>query len=101
MRELYVYYRVRRDAAAAAESLVHALQRALADDMPGLRARLLTRSDEADGSPTWMEVYCTDPLRQPEGVTHGWQDRIEARFTALLPLLDGARHVEAFVPCAS
>ena len=100
MRELYVYYRVRRDLATAAEALVHGLQRALADDLPGLQARLLKRGDEADGAPTWMEVYRADPLRQPDGVSQDWQQRIEARFTALSPLLDGTRHVEAFVSCA-
>jgi hypothetical protein len=45
-----------------------------------------------------METYAT---HDGEGITAALQARIEALALELLPLIDGARHTEVFVACAS
>jgi hypothetical protein len=84
---LYVYYRVRADQAAACRAAVAALQAQL-----GVAPRLLRRADDPA---TWMEIY--------EDVDEAFAARLEEAAVRLgLPacLADGRRHLERFVPCA-
>ena len=97
MRELYVYYRVPDDAAAAAAREVAAVQDELRAAWPGLEARLLRRPDSSGGQQTWMETYA----RAPAGVDAAVQADIEARAARLLTHVAGPRHVEVFLACAS
>jgi hypothetical protein len=101
MRELYVYYRVRGTDAAAAEAEVVALQTELRAATPGLRARLLKRPDEQDGRQTWMEIYLMESSADADGVGALLQATIEARAADRLTHIDGSRHVEVFLACAS
>ena len=95
MRELFVYYRVRPDAAAAAQAAVQRLHAQLRYDDPHLSVRLLRRPDDENGLQTWMEIYAAE-----SGISDEVQARIEAGAQALLPLLAGPRHTEVFIPCA-
>ena len=95
-RELFVWYRVRRECADEARAAVLALQRSLRNGQPGLQARLLVRDD---GEPsTWMETYSL--LAPGSGDNAGIDLAIEAAIAAaalrLEALLDGPRHVESF-----
>lgn len=101
MRELFVYYRVRTDDAEAALRHVRDMQARLTAQHPGLNARLLCRPETVEGRQTWMEVYAIDTRHSPAGVGPAMQAAIDAEAVALLPLLDGPRHTEVFVPCAS
>lgn len=56
MIDLYVYYKVRADAAAALAPRVRALQSELAA-RHGVHAQLKRRPEVRDGLQTWMEVY--------------------------------------------
>jgi Domain of unknown function (DUF4936) len=96
MRELFVYYRVRSDNAAEANAAVQRMQAQLRDDHPHLSARLLRRPEEEDGLQTWMEIYAAEV-----GITDEMSSSIETQAFALAPLIDGPRHTEVFVPCAS
>ncbi len=100
MRELFVYYRVRAAEAEAAFAFVRELHARLALEHPGLHGRLLRRPEEPDGPQTWMETFAVDPRQAPNGVDTDLQSAIEAAAAPLLPLIDGARHTEAFVACA-
>ena len=99
-RELFVWYRVRRDRADDARAAAFALQRSLRDTWPGLQARLLAR-DDGDTS-TWMETYSM--AAQRAGGEGGIDAAIEAAIAAaalpLAALIDGPRHVEAFAVVA-
>ena len=101
MRELFIYYRLRSIDAAAAQSVVQACQAQLRQRHPHLVARLLRRPDDAQGWQTWMETYSTDPMNGAPGITAELQSEIEAQAHTLLPLLDGPRHTEVFIACAS
>jgi len=98
VRELYIYYRVRRDRAKAALRAVRALQQSLRATHPGLVARLLRRDGEAPLQ-TWMETYAIGTAPR-DGADHGvdaaLEAAIEAGATSFAVLLDGPRHVEAF-----
>ena len=99
MREVFIYYRVR---AADAAALLAAAQRwhaSLRQQYPGLKPRLLRRSDDGHALQTWMETYAADPL--PEGISPALQSDIEAQARVLAPWIDGPRHIEVFSPCAS
>jgi hypothetical protein len=48
-----------------------------------------------------MEAYACDPRLVPAGVGPELQADIEARAAVLLPLIDGGRHTEVFIACAS
>jgi len=95
-RELFVWYRVRRDRADAARVAVLAMQRTLCSERPGLQARLLVRDDGETS--TWMETYSLSSLNTGDG--RGIDETIEAAIAAaavrLDGLIDGPRHVEAF-----
>jgi hypothetical protein len=101
MRELYVYYRVRGADSAAAEAEVLALQAELRAATPGLQARLLKRPDEQDGRQTWMEIYSMESAVNIDGVSARLEASIEARAAERLTHVDGIRHVEVFLACAS
>jgi hypothetical protein len=96
VREIFVYYRVRPANAPDASRAVAAMQRELRALYPGLEARLLTRDENADGAPTWMETYALDRARGSRGVGPDIERAIEAQALPLLPFIDGPRHVEAF-----
>ena len=100
MRELFIYYRLRSIDAAAAQVAVGIFQAQLRQQYPSLSTRLLRRPDESDGVQTWMEIYSTDPMRDPAGVSAELQTVIETHATVLQPWLAGARHTEVFVACA-
>ena len=98
MRELYIYYRVRPDRAAAAARAVRAFQQSLRAAHPGLVARLLRRGDDP-GRQTWMETYAfgTAPRHgADQGVDAALEAAIASGAAAFAALLDGPRHVEAF-----
>ncbi len=104
MRELFIYYRLRSIDAETAQGLVLDFQAQLRMQYPQLMARLLRRpphSDEAGEQQTWMEIYSTDPMREPAGITAELQSAIEAAAAVLGPLLDGPRHTEVFTACVS
>ena len=101
MRELYVYYRVRSVDATAAEAQVSRLQADLRAMTPGLGARLLRRPGDVDGRQTWMEIYAIDPAVDAAGVSPALEGVIEARAAERLTCIDGSRHVEVFMACAS
>lgn len=101
MRELFIYYRVRCVDAPAAHAAVLAIQTRLCEHHPGLRARLLRRPEEADRHQTWMETYSTDPLHDPAGVTLALQADIESSAQSMLHWVEGSRHTEVFIACAS
>jgi len=99
-RELFVWYRVRREHADEARATVAALQRSLQRDWPDLQARLLVR--DGGETSTWMETYALPA--GSAGAERGINATIEAAIAAaavpLERLIDGARHTEAFVAIA-
>jgi len=105
MRELFIYYRVHLQAVPAAKTAVAAMQERLRQRHPGLNARLMCRA-EADTAPgatptqTWMETYAIDPMTHPAGITRELQAEIDTEARVLAVWIDGARHTEAFLPCA-
>ncbi|WAC70913.1 DUF4936 family protein [Roseateles sp. SL47] len=83
--ELYVYYRVHLDQAAAALAAFEAAR----DGQP---VRLLKRRDHDPVFQTWMEIYAP-PLADAVGV--------EAKLAAALgPFAQGPRHREVFAALA-
>ena len=101
MRELFIYYRVELDHVPAALVAVHEMQARLIEARPNLRARLLYRPDTTDRLQTWMEIYATDFMQDPQGINVELQAEIESRAACLAPFIHGTRHVEVFVACAS
>ena len=99
MRELFVYYRVRPSDAAAALAATQQLQARLRERYPELRTRLLRRPDTDHELQTWMETYATEPPHA--GVSAEMQAGIEAEARALASLIQGERHIEVFIACAS
>jgi hypothetical protein len=103
VRELFVWYRVRDDRAAEALAAVQAMQGALASAWPGLRPRVLTRTDGA-GVQTWMEAYAfetVDPSGSGVGIDRAIERAIESAAQPLAVLIEGARHMEAFATTAA
>jgi quinol monooxygenase YgiN len=95
-RQLFVYWKTRRDAAEAAAAAAAAMQAKLRQAHPGVVAALYRRSDEGSetGSDevTLMEVY-----RHAGGVDTSLQQAIEsAAAQQLAAYLRGARHTEVF-----
>jgi hypothetical protein len=96
MIDLYVYYKVREQDAAALAPRVRAMQAALA-----VSHQLKRRPDGKDGLQTWMEVY--------PGVSERFASELEQAATqaALDTFISGPRRAEVFVdlhqepnPCA-
>lgn len=100
MRELFIYYRIPKAAAAAALEAALALQQRLCRHHPGLTARLLRRPDDAKDLQTWMETYA---FRAGDrcGVTPELEAEIAREACSLAAFIEGPRRTEAFVPCAS
>jgi hypothetical protein len=48
-----------------------------------------------------MEVYAMDAAAEPAGVSAALQAEIEREAARQLTRIDGVRHVEVFVACAS
>jgi hypothetical protein len=97
-RELYVYYRVRRGDADAAQAQVEAAQARLRTALPGLEARLLRRCEEgapaeAGRDPTWMEIY-----RHAAGLDDAACAQIEAVLGDGPAARSGPRITERFEP---
>ena len=88
-RRLYVYYRVPEPALAATVAAVQAMQVALVEAHPGLRAELLRRPELRDGEVTLMETYA--------GVT-GLSPALEAAIAQAASDLPQPRHTERFDP---
>ena len=94
-RELFVWYRVRRERASEARAAVAAMQRTLAARWPALQARLLVRDD--GGLATWMESYSSGATEAAApGIDADIEAAIAAAALALAGLIEGERHVEAF-----
>ena len=90
MIDLYIYYQVREENAAALQALVTALQAQLAAGH-GVAGQLKRRPETRDGMQTWMEVYPATPA--------GFAAALElaAHDAALAALTAGPRHTEIFV----
>ena len=94
-RRLCVYYRVSEPLLAATVAAVRAMQAALTEAHPGLRAELLRRPELRDGEVTLMEIYAATDAAT-DGVTPALQAAItQAAATLLLPQ---PRHHESFDP---
>jgi Domain of unknown function (DUF4936) len=92
-RELFVYWKVGREHAAAAHAEAAQLLRSLRTAHPELRAQLLRRADEAGDKTTFMETYSASP----GGVTPALQAAITAQAQLSFATLGHpARHVEVF-----
>ena len=93
-RELFVWYRVRRERAGEARGAVAAMQRSLAARWPDLQARLLVRDDGPIA--TWMESYARAAPEAGTGIDADIEAAIAAAARALEGLIESERHVEAF-----
>jgi hypothetical protein len=92
-RELFVYWKLPRAAAGAAQAATATMQARLCAQHAGLAARLMRRADEAGDSVTLMETYA----RPPVGVGTELQHDIEtAAASQLGAWCQGKRHVEVF-----
>jgi hypothetical protein len=95
-RELFVWYRVRRERSDEARAAVGTVQGSLVATWPGLQARLLVR-DEGETA-TWMETYSRSDSRGAD--SRGIDAQVEAAIAEasrpLVALIAGTRHVEAF-----
>ena len=90
--DLYVYYRVRDDAAATLLPLVAAMQAQLGA-AHRVSAALKRRPGSHDGLQTWMEVYPAAPA--------GFTDALHTAASGFAALLAGPRHTEVFVDLKS
>ncbi|WP_151634809.1 DUF4936 family protein [Noviherbaspirillum aerium] len=88
--DLFIYYRVRDEDAAALLPRVMALQQSLKQEC-GIVTGLKRRPETRDGRQTWMEIYLSVPT--------GFEARLEQALSdqGLSSLIDGARHTEHFV----
>ena len=89
MNDLYIYYQVRIEDAAALSSRVRAMQARLAVDH-GVAGQLKRRAETSEGAQTWMEIYLA---------TGAGFDAVLAAAVAnaaLAQLTYGKRHTEIF-----
>lgn len=88
--DLYIYYRVRSENAAALQVRASAMQHRLAAEC-GVACGLKRRPEEKEGRQTWMEVY--------EAVPDGFEATLDAAVArdGLADLIDGPRHTEHFM----
>lgn len=95
-RELFIYWKVPHEQAAAAQAAAAALLQALAQTQPALQGRLLRRADAASSSgpqATFMEIY----RAAAGGVTPAQQQAIQAAAEVALAVVGAPlRHVEVF-----
>ena len=89
MVDLYIYYRVRDEHAAALGLRVRAMQERLAGERC-VAGQLKRRPGSADGLQTWMEIY--------PATTDGFDAALAAaaQDAALSELIAGDRHTEIF-----
>lgn len=92
MTDLYIYYRVRDEHAAALAPRVQAMQAGL-----GVPAQVRRRPQSTEGMQTWMEIYT--------GVADGFDVVLSQAVgaNALADYIAGPRHTEVFTelpPCA-
>lgn len=89
---LFIYFRLTSARAPQALQRLGAMQVDLRARHPGLSARLLTRTDQQDGSElTWMEIY-----EHAHGLSEAFLADLDAAVQALPPGLIGPRHTESF-----
>jgi hypothetical protein len=94
-RALFVWYRVADVHEAEVVSAVRELQAQCAARWPGLACELWRREERA------REVTLMESYRAPEGVSAAVHQCIEREAASRLAgRLIGARHAEAFEPCA-
>ncbi len=94
-RELFVYWHVAEQQAAAAENAARQLQRSLCQAQPALVARLYRRA--VGERSTLMETYALPD----SGVDEALQQHIEAAAAqTLAPWCADGRHVEVFENCS-
>lgn len=88
--DLFIYYRVRRENAAALRAQAAAMQRCLSREY-GIVTGLKRRPEEKDGRQTWMEIY--------QAVPDGFDAILEhaAAQAGLAALIDGQRNTEYFL----
>ena len=92
--ELFFYWRVAADDAAAARHAAASMQASLRLAHAGLVTGLYERADPAGSTVTLMETY-----RTPGGITAPLQAAlVAAGDAALLRFCQGPRHLEAFAP---
>jgi hypothetical protein len=101
MRELFIYYRSQPERAATVQARVQEFQAALCRTHSGLIARLLRRPEERNGLLTWMETYAISPMSPDGPLDDELQRQIEVHARCLQGLIEGERHTEVFVTCAS
>ncbi|HYC43156.1 MAG TPA: DUF4936 family protein [Noviherbaspirillum sp.] len=88
--DLYIYYRVRDEDAAALQVRASAMLQRLAAEH-GVAGSLKRRPEAKDGRQTWMEVY--------QAVPDGFEATLDAAVAreGLAELIDGPRHTEHFM----
>ncbi len=92
-RELFVYWKVAREQAPAAQTAATEFLTCLRAAHPTLQCRLLRRADEAGDRTTFMETYSA----LPGGVTAAMQATIQAQADiAFVAMGSPARYVEVF-----
>jgi hypothetical protein len=89
MNDLYIYYQVRDEHAAALALRVRAMQEVLSAER-GVVGQLKRRPEAKDGLQTWMEIYPATPAGFDAALNVAVQD------AALSELIAGARHSEIF-----
>lgn len=96
MADLYIYYRVRDQHAAALEPRVRVMQAGIAA-RHGVNGQLKRRPEAKDGLQTWMEIYPVTGAGFDAALDAAVQE------AALSELIEGERHTEVFtdlITCA-
>lgn len=89
---LFIYFKLARAQAATALQALQSMQAGLVAAHPGLRARLLARTDQPGSEDlTWMEIY-----ELPLGPSPTFLADLDAASLALPAGLIGPRHTETF-----
>lgn len=96
MRRLFIYYRVALSDTAPAHEAVQRMQGDLRERHPGLSTELWRRPEIKDGQQTWMEIYT-----HTDGIDAVLEQHIVHAAGPVQSWIQGARHVEVFVPCVS
>jgi hypothetical protein len=100
VRELFVYYRVDARHATQAMGIVSSWQRELRAAHAQLLVRLLKRPvADAESKETWMEAYAM--ASGAPDVADALLAELSAGPASLSRLIDGPRHAEVFIACAS
>lgn len=89
LHHYYIYYRVNKQDAAEAETLVRSMQARLAC-RSGISGRLLKKHDEPN---LWMEVY--EDVNEPEGFGRLLDQALDEFDVCMF--IDGPRKTECFI----